>query len=129
MAAHPALDVDVAVAVSVHVVGRDAQSDQAAATFVRSGFLHILSGPDHLLFLLLLVAPFRRFLPLAAIVTNGEASLRWLTRPTPDLGEAKSAIGRMIGDGKRASEIIGRIRALATKRAPERARLSLRPSV
>jgi len=42
---------------------------QAAATFVRSGFLHILSGPDHLLFLLLLVAPFRRLLPLAAIVT------------------------------------------------------------
>jgi hypothetical protein len=42
---------------------------QAAATFVRSGFLHILGGPDHLLFLLLLVAPFRRFLPLAAIVT------------------------------------------------------------
>ena len=61
--------------------------------------------------------------PLAAIVTNGEASLRWLGRAVPDVGEAKSAIGRMIGDGKRASDIIGRIRALATKRKPERARL------
>ena len=42
---------------------------QAASSFVRSGFMHILEGPDHLLFLLLLVVPFRRFLPLAAIVT------------------------------------------------------------
>ena len=51
------------------VVRLDPRWHQAAATFVRSGFLHILGGPDHLLFLLLLVAPFRRFLPLAAIVT------------------------------------------------------------
>jgi hypothetical protein len=51
------------------VVQLDPSWHQAAATFVRSGFIHILSGPDHLLFLLLLVAPFRRFLPLAAIVT------------------------------------------------------------
>jgi len=51
------------------VVQLDPRWHQAAATFVRSGFLHILSGPDHLLFLLLLVAPFRRLLPLAAIVT------------------------------------------------------------
>ena len=42
---------------------------QAALSFVWSGFMHILEGPDHLLFLLLLVVPFRRFLPLAAIVT------------------------------------------------------------
>jgi len=51
------------------IVQLDPSWVQAAATFVRSGFLHILSGPDHLLFLLLLVAPFRRLLPLAAIVT------------------------------------------------------------
>jgi hypothetical protein len=34
-----------------------------------SGFVHILGGTDHLLFLLCLVVPFRRFWPLAAIVT------------------------------------------------------------
>jgi hypothetical protein len=51
------------------VVQLDPRWYQAAATFVRTGFLHILGGTDHLLFLLLLVAPFRRFLPLAAIVT------------------------------------------------------------
>ncbi len=51
------------------LVRLDPRWHQAALSFVRSGFMHILEGADHLLFLLLLVAPFRRFLPLAAIVT------------------------------------------------------------
>jgi hypothetical protein len=43
---------------------------QAAATFVKLGFRHILDGTDHLLFLLCLVIPFRRARPLVAIVTS-----------------------------------------------------------
>jgi hypothetical protein len=42
---------------------------QAALSFVYSGFVHILGGTDHLLFLLCLVVPFRRFWPLVAIAT------------------------------------------------------------
>ena len=42
---------------------------QAAARFVEGGFLHILSGTDHLLFLFALVIPFRRFRALVPIVT------------------------------------------------------------
>jgi len=42
---------------------------QAGVSFVHSGFVHILGGTDHLLFLLCLVVPFRRFWPLVAIVT------------------------------------------------------------
>ncbi len=57
--------------------------------------------------------------PLAAIVTNGEASLRWLNRAQPDLDEARAAINRMIADGQRASGIIARIRAMSTKTAPD----------
>ncbi|MCW5732837.1 MAG: PAS domain S-box protein [Enhydrobacter sp.] len=53
--------------------------------------------------------------PLAAIVTNGDAALRWLRRPSPDLAETGAAIERMIAEGKRASEVIARIRAMATK--------------
>jgi len=41
----------------------------AAFRFVREGFLHILDGTDHLLFILCLVIPFRRFRTLALIVT------------------------------------------------------------
>jgi hypothetical protein len=42
---------------------------QAAARFAEAGFLHILDGADHLLFILCLVIPFRRFAPLVLIVT------------------------------------------------------------
>jgi C4-dicarboxylate-specific signal transduction histidine kinase len=53
--------------------------------------------------------------PLAGIVTNGEAGLRWLDRQEPDLGEVRSAMERMIRDGKRASQVVERLRALARK--------------
>jgi hypothetical protein len=42
---------------------------QAAWRFVKEGFFHILDGTDHLLFLLCLVIPFRRFRALIPIVT------------------------------------------------------------
>lgn len=42
---------------------------QAASRFVQLGFTHILDGPDHLLFLLCLVIPFRRFRALVPVVT------------------------------------------------------------
>jgi len=53
--------------------------------------------------------------PLAAIITNGEAALRWMGRAEPDLGEAQDALKRVIQDGERASEVIRRIRALTRK--------------
>ena len=42
----------------------------AALRFVELGFLHILDGTDHLLFLLCVVIPFRRLAPLVVIVTS-----------------------------------------------------------
>jgi PAS domain S-box-containing protein len=64
--------------------------------------------------------------PLTAAVTNAEASLRWLNRAEPDIDEAKAAIGRMISQAKRASDIIARIRAMSTNRAPEKTRFPCR---
>jgi hypothetical protein len=52
------------------LVRLDPRWHQAALRFVRLGFLHILDGIDHLLFLLCLVIPFRRLRPLVAIVTS-----------------------------------------------------------
>ncbi len=43
---------------------------QASLRFVRAGFLHILDGTDHLLFLFCLVIPFRQFRQLLLIVTS-----------------------------------------------------------
>ncbi|MEA1833356.1 ATP-binding protein [Methylobacterium durans] len=53
--------------------------------------------------------------PLAAIVTSGEAALRWLRRDVPDLGEVSSALTRTIAEGKRASAIVTRIRSFLAK--------------
>ena len=51
------------------LVPLDPRWHQAAFRFVKSGFLHILDGIDHLLFLLCLVIPFRKFNALFPIVT------------------------------------------------------------
>jgi hypothetical protein len=47
----------------------DPRWSQAALRFVRLGFLHILDGTDHLLFLLCLVIPLRSFRALIPVVT------------------------------------------------------------
>ena len=53
--------------------------------------------------------------PLAAIVTNGEAALRFLRRDPPDLDEVRGALTGMIAEGRRASEIVKRIRSMVQK--------------
>jgi PAS domain S-box-containing protein len=63
--------------------------------------------------------------PLAAVITNGSACLRWLAGATPNLDEAREAVGRIIRDGKRASDVIGRIRALVKKSGTEQVRLDI----
>src|SRR4030095_14859552 len=63
--------------------------------------------------------------PLAAIVTNGEAAVRWLARTEPDLQEAQDALTRVIHDGRRASEVIRRIRSLTRKAEQHKALLDL----
>jgi PAS domain S-box-containing protein len=63
--------------------------------------------------------------PLAAVVTNGNACLRWLAREVPDLEEARAAVERIIKEGNRASEVLRRIRALAQKANPQKAWLDL----
>ncbi|WP_198665354.1 ATP-binding protein [Paraburkholderia kururiensis] len=63
--------------------------------------------------------------PLAAIVTAGDAALRWLDRPTPDVAEARQSIEQMTRDAKRSTDVIRRIRGMARKRAPDEAVLDL----
>jgi hypothetical protein len=52
------------------IVRLDPRWHQAALRFVEDGFFHILDGIDHLLFLLCLVIPFRRFRSLIIVVTS-----------------------------------------------------------
>src|SRR5262249_29768602 len=63
--------------------------------------------------------------PLAAIITNGEACLRWLGGERSNLEEARNAVERMIRDGNRAGEVIQRLRALTRKTDPQNSPLDL----
>jgi signal transduction histidine kinase len=67
--------------------------------------------------------------PLAAVVTNANAGLRWLAGPIPNLSEAREALARITRDGKRASDVIGRIRALVKKSSTEKAGLDLNEAI
>jgi PAS domain S-box-containing protein len=57
--------------------------------------------------------------PIAATVMNAEAALRRLRAQPPGLEEAREALGRIVKDGHRAGDVIGRVRALI-KRVPAR---------
>jgi signal transduction histidine kinase len=50
--------------------------------------------------------------PLAAIATNGDAGIRWLTKTPPDFDEASAAVTRMVRDSHRASQMLESIRTL-----------------
>jgi PAS domain S-box-containing protein len=63
--------------------------------------------------------------PLAAVVANAEAALRWLDREIPDLGAARRSVEWIIDDGYRASEVVRRVRALAKKNDIDKAPLDL----
>jgi C4-dicarboxylate-specific signal transduction histidine kinase len=63
--------------------------------------------------------------PLAAVVANADACVAWLARDHPDLVEARAAAERTTQGATRASEVIGRIRSLINKTAPERARVQI----
>ncbi|MGX0961183.1 PAS domain S-box-containing protein [Bradyrhizobium japonicum] len=63
--------------------------------------------------------------PLAAIATNAAAGLRWLNRPIPDMAEVRSTIENMATDTRRAADIVARVHGMASRKAPERAVLSL----
>src|ERR1700716_2284299 len=63
--------------------------------------------------------------PLAAIVTNGEACLRWLAYRPPELEEVRGAVESMISDGVRASDVVWGLRGLLKKSNAQRTLLHL----
>src|SRR5712664_178277 len=63
--------------------------------------------------------------PLAAIVADANASLNWLRAADPDLDMVRDALAAIVQDGQRAAEVIQRIRQLASKTEPHKARLDV----
>ena len=67
--------------------------------------------------------------PLSGILSNASASLRFLAGDAPDLEEVREAVRDIVRDGKRASEIITRIRGLTKKTAAPREKLDLNETI
>ena len=57
--------------------------------------------------------------PLAAVVANSSAALRWLAHAPPNLNEAELALRHITKEASRASEVVGRIRSFLMYREPE----------
>jgi C4-dicarboxylate-specific signal transduction histidine kinase len=67
--------------------------------------------------------------PLAAVVSNADAALRWLAKDVPDLPRSRESVARIIRDANRASDVIKRVRALLTKDEPEYAALDINEAI
>ena len=63
--------------------------------------------------------------PLAAVVNNANAGLRWLNREPPNADEVRSALIRIVNDGERGSSIIDSIRAMLKKGDQKRTPLNI----
>ena len=63
--------------------------------------------------------------PLAGVVTNAEAGLRWLGSEPPNIEEAKESLVMIAEDGERAGEVIRRLREFLKKRSPEATPLAI----
>src|SRR5271166_6370229 len=67
--------------------------------------------------------------PLTGVVAHAGTCLRWLAAQPPDLEEARQALGFIVRDGKRAGEVISRLRALVKKAPPRRDRLDINKTI
>jgi signal transduction histidine kinase len=63
--------------------------------------------------------------PLASIVSNASAALRWLERTPPDHDELRAALSRIQGESHRTSEVFDAIRALFRKGDQGRQRIDV----
>jgi two-component system sensor kinase FixL len=63
--------------------------------------------------------------PLAAIVMGAEAGLRWLSHDDPDMAKVAQLLRRIVSNARRASDIVQRIRNMATRHEPELVALDL----
>src|SRR5262245_1197537 len=63
--------------------------------------------------------------PLAAVVANGHACVRWLSASPPNVLKAVEAAERIVKDGKDAGEVVRRVRALFKRVTVEKVGLDL----
>ena len=64
--------------------------------------------------------------PLAAVITDAESGLRWLSRPEPNVLEVRNVIERVITQAQRAGDVVKKVRALSRKNTSQHEALDLK---
>ncbi|MBV8407684.1 MAG: AAA family ATPase [Alphaproteobacteria bacterium] len=67
--------------------------------------------------------------PIFATLTNAQTALRWLSNQPPNMDAAQKALLRVVRDGQRAGDVIGRIRALINKAPPQKENLNINDAI
>jgi len=67
--------------------------------------------------------------PLGAMVTSAGACERWLAAKPPQMEKARRALERIVNDGRRAGEVIKRIRALMKRQTPRKDWLNINETI
>ena len=67
--------------------------------------------------------------PLGAMVASAGACARWLAADPPAMAEARATLDNIVADGKRAREVIARIRALTKRQEPRKDRLDINQKI
>jgi len=67
--------------------------------------------------------------PIAAAITNARAALRLLGSQPPDVEQVRQALGRIVDEGNRATNVVDRIRALIKKTPPRKDDLKINEAV
>jgi PAS domain S-box-containing protein len=67
--------------------------------------------------------------PITAVIANANAGLRWLGAQQPNMDEVRQALWRIVRDGTRAGEVIGRIREHVKKMPPRRDLLDINEAI
>ena len=67
--------------------------------------------------------------PIAAAINNASAALHWIDRESPDLEKIRQSLGRIVGNGHRANDVIGRIRSLLKKAPLQKERFEINDAI
>jgi C4-dicarboxylate-specific signal transduction histidine kinase len=67
--------------------------------------------------------------PVSAVMTDAAAGLRWLDAQPPELGEVRQSLSRVLMEGNRVGEVIGRVRSLVKSVPPQKDWLDINEAI
>jgi PAS domain S-box-containing protein len=67
--------------------------------------------------------------PIAAVVNHASAALHWLDEDPPNIERIRQSLTGVVGNGRRAGDVMGRIRALLKKVPPQKESMDMNEAI